>query len=47
MRRTLAPWLLAASALCAAGPALAHHSVAYYSTEDRIELAGEIASIQW
>jgi hypothetical protein len=40
-------WLLAASALCAAPLALAHHSVAYYSATDRIELVGEIASIQW
>src|SRR6185503_3678786 len=44
---SLTHWLLVASTLCAAPFALAHHSVAYYSASDRIELAGEIASIQW
>jgi hypothetical protein len=39
-------WLLCALALCEASVALAHHSVAFYSN-DEIELAGEIASIQW
>jgi len=47
VRKTFTHWLLAAAALCAAPFALAHHSVAYYSASDNIELAGEIASIQW
>jgi hypothetical protein len=38
--------LFSALAICAGPPALAHHSVAFYSTE-RIEIAGEITSIRW
>src|SRR5688500_18227319 len=47
MRKTFVDWMLAASVLCAAPSARAHHSVAYYSATDKIELAGEIASIRW
>src|SRR5688572_20942636 len=47
MRKTFVDWMLAASVLCAAPSARAHHSVAYYSATDRIELTGEIASIRW
>jgi hypothetical protein len=46
MRLSFLHWLSSALALCAASVALAHHSVVFYSGE-RIELAGEIASIQW
>jgi hypothetical protein len=46
MRESVLVWLLAACAFCEAPSALAHHSVAYYSN-DRVELAGEIASIRW
>jgi hypothetical protein len=47
MRVSLVHWLLCAFALCETSFALAHHSVAYYSSTDRIELAGELASIRW
>ena len=47
MRKALVSWALSGFTLCGAAAALAHHSVAYYSATDRIELAGEIASIQW
>ena len=47
MRLSLVRWLLCAFALWGASFALAHHSVAYYSSTDGIELAGEIASIRW
>lgn len=46
MRVSPVHWLLCALALCEASFALAHHSVAFYSN-DKIELAGEITSIQW
>src|SRR5688572_4916706 len=46
MRLSIVHWMLSAFALCEASFALAHHSVAFYST-DKIELAGEITSIQW
>lgn len=46
MRVSLVYWLLAAVALFAASFAVAHHSVAFYST-DKIELAGEITTIRW
>ncbi|HSC14279.1 MAG TPA: DUF6152 family protein [Gammaproteobacteria bacterium] len=46
MKLPYAHWLLCAFALCGASSALAHHSVAFYSP-DKIELAGEITSIQW
>jgi hypothetical protein len=46
MTRLCAHRLVCAFALCLTASALAHHSVAFYST-DHIELAGEITSIQW
>jgi hypothetical protein len=46
MRKTFALLWVTLSALGGAGSALAHHSVAFYSTE-KIELAGEITSIRW
>jgi hypothetical protein len=46
MKRLHVRSLFWAVALCAASLARAHHSVAFYSN-DKIELAGEITSIQW
>ena len=46
MRSAPKPWLATMLALCLPLTALAHHSVAFYST-DKIELAGEIAKIDW
>jgi hypothetical protein len=46
MRASLVHWALFVLALCETSFALAHHSVAFYSSE-KIELAGEIAGIQW
>lgn len=46
MSLRLHSWLIGGVALLTTPTVLAHHSVAYYST-DRIELAGEITEIQW
>ena len=46
MRSPRKPWLATILALCSPLTALAHHSVAFYSTE-KIELAGEITQIDW
>ena len=46
MRLSFVHCLLPAFALCEASVAVAHHSVAFYSA-DKVELAGEITSIQW
>jgi hypothetical protein len=45
MSLRLRSWLIGGLALLAPPAVLAHHSVAYYST-DRTELVGEIAEIQ-
>src|SRR6185503_17483440 len=42
----LRSWLIGGTALLTTSTLLAHHSVAYYST-DTIELNGEITAIQW
>jgi hypothetical protein len=46
MRSAPKPWLAMTLAFCVASTAMAHHSVAFYST-DKIELAGEITKIDW
>ena len=46
MSSPLRSWLLGGLALLTLSSALAHHSVAYYSSQ-RIELEGEIAAIRW
>jgi hypothetical protein len=46
MRSAVVSWLAAVSAFCGTPSVLAHHSVAFYST-DKIELAGEVTAIRW
>jgi hypothetical protein len=46
MRSSPKPWLATLLAFCLPLTALAHHSVAFYSTE-QVELAGEITKIDW
>jgi len=46
MGSKLRSWLIAAWTVMACPPVLAHHSVAYYSSET-IELAGELTEVRW